>query len=92
MDTSPAALLVRQPIVDLRADLIGYRLSCQAGAQGEHKLARGYEPVETFSAHEFADVRLSSAVEDFLRRERAHVEAEIEVYGEHVPFKKGENL
>jgi EAL and modified HD-GYP domain-containing signal transduction protein len=35
MDTSPAALLVRQPIVDLRADLIGYRLSCQAGAQGE---------------------------------------------------------
>jgi predicted N-acyltransferase len=66
-------------------------LRVEAGAQGEHKLARGYEPVETFSAHEFADARLSSAVEDFLRRERAHVEAEIEVYGEHVPFKKGEN-
>ena len=66
-------------------------LRVEAGAQGEHKLARGYEPVETFSAHEFADARLSSAVEDFLRRERAHVEAEIEIYGEHVPFKKGEN-
>ena len=63
-------------------------LRVEAGAQGEHKLARGYEPVETFSVHEFADARLSSAVEDFLRRERAHVEAEIEIYGEHVPFKK----
>lgn len=63
-------------------------LRVEAGAQGEHKLARGYEPVETFSAHEFADARLSAAVKDFLGRERAHVEAEIEIYGEHVPFKK----
>ena len=61
----------------------------EAGAQGEHKLARGYEPVETYSAHEFADVRLTRAVEQFLRREREHVEAEIEIYGEHVPFRKG---
>jgi predicted N-acyltransferase len=61
----------------------------EAGAQGEHKLARGYEPVETYSAHEFADARLTRAVEQFLRREREHVEAEIEIYGEHVPFKKG---
>ncbi len=64
-------------------------LRVEAGAQGEHKLARGYEPVETFSAHEFADVRLAAAVKDFLVRERTHVEAEIEIYGEHVPFKKG---
>jgi predicted N-acyltransferase len=63
-------------------------LRVEAGAQGEHKLARGYEPVETFSAHEFADARLARAVEDFLTRERAHVDAEIEIYGEHVPFKK----
>ena len=63
-------------------------LRVEAGAQGEHKLARGYEPVETFSAHEFADARLSAAVEDFLRRERAHVEAEIDIYSEHTPFKK----
>jgi predicted N-acyltransferase len=65
-------------------------LRVEAGAQGEHKLARGYAPVETFSAHEFADARLARAVEDFLARERAHVEAEIEIYGEHVPFKKGD--
>ncbi len=61
----------------------------EAGAQGEHKLARGYEPVETFSAHEFADPRLTRAIEGFLTQERQHVEAEIEVYGEHVPFRKG---
>jgi predicted N-acyltransferase len=64
-------------------------LRVEAGAQGEHKLARGYEPVETYSAHEFADARLTRAIEGFLRQEREHVEAEIEIYGEHVPFKKG---
>jgi hypothetical protein len=64
-------------------------LRVEAGAQGEHKLARGYEPVETFSAHEFADARLTRAIQGFLEREREHVEAEIEIYGEHVPFKKG---
>ncbi|MDB5643262.1 MAG: hypothetical protein JWN07_2579 [Hyphomicrobiales bacterium] len=64
-------------------------LRVEAGAQGEHKLARGYEPVETYSAHEFADARLTRAIEGFLEREREHVEAEIEIYGEHVPFKKG---
>ncbi|MDB5594018.1 MAG: family N-acetyltransferase [Hyphomicrobiales bacterium] len=61
----------------------------EAGAQGEHKLARGYEPVTTYSAHEFADPRLARAVAGFLEQERDHVEAEIEIYGEHVPFKKG---
>jgi hypothetical protein len=64
-------------------------LRVEAGAQGEHKLARGYEPVETYSAHEFADARLTRAIEGFLRQEREHVEAEIEIYSEHVPFKKG---
>ena len=61
----------------------------EAGAQGEHKLARGYEPVETYSAHEFADPRLTRAIAGFLEQERQHIEAEIEIYGEHVPFKKG---
>jgi predicted N-acyltransferase len=64
-------------------------LRVEAGAQGDHKLARGYEPVETYSAHEFADARLTRAVAGFLKSEREHVEAEIEIYGEHVPFKKG---
>lgn len=61
----------------------------EAGAQGEHKLARGYEPVETFSAHEFDDPRLTRAVASFLERERDQVETEIEIYGEHTPFRKG---
>ena len=64
-------------------------LRVEAGAQGEHKLARGYEPVETYSAHEFADARLTRAIQGFLKQERDHVEAEIEIYGEHVPFRKG---
>lgn len=47
----------------------------EAGAQGEHKLLRGYDPVITTSAHDIADPGLHRAVADFLRRERAHVAA-----------------
>ena len=61
----------------------------EAGAQGEHKLARGYEPVPTYSAHEFADPRLSVAADDFFRREAGAVDKWIEAYAEHTPFKKG---
>jgi hypothetical protein len=42
----------------------------EAGAQGEHKLARGYLPVETYSAHWLADPGLHRAVESYLKRER----------------------
>ena len=62
----------------------------EAGAQGEHKLLRGYEPVPTYSAHYLPDPRFARAVEDFLRRERAEMERLIEAYGEHTPFRKGE--
>lgn len=61
----------------------------EAGAQGEHKLARGYEPVMTHSAHEFADPRLSRAVADYLDHERAHVAREIAALGDYTPFRKG---
>lgn len=47
----------------------------EAGAQGEHKLLRGYDPVITASAHDIADPALRRAVADFLRRERSHVAA-----------------
>lgn len=60
----------------------------EAGAQGEHKLARGYQPVETYSVHDIADPRLARAVRDYLRQERQHNEYAMEVYGEHVPFRK----
>ena len=60
----------------------------EAGAQGEHKLARGYRPVETYSAHHFDDPRMRRAVADFLDHERRHVDATISMYEDHVPFRK----
>jgi uncharacterized protein len=60
----------------------------EAGAQGEHKLARGYRPVATRSAHEFADPRLHAAVADYLTREREAVAAMIEDYEEALPFRR----
>jgi predicted N-acyltransferase len=60
----------------------------EAGAQGEHKLARGYRPVTTYSAHNFADPRMTRAIGDYLKNERRHIEAAIDIYGEHVPFRK----
>ena len=62
----------------------------EAGAQGEHKLARGYGPVTTYSAHDFADPRMTKAIGDYLERERVHVDEEIEMYAEHVPFRKAD--
>jgi predicted N-acyltransferase len=62
----------------------------EAGAQGEHKLARGYRPVVTYSAHEFADARLARAVADYLRHERAAVARTIAHYEDRAPFRKVE--
>ncbi|MGO4872524.1 MAG: GNAT family N-acetyltransferase [Roseiarcus sp.] len=60
----------------------------EAGAQGEHKLARGYRPVATYSAHEFADARFQRAVADYLERERAAIEETIAEYAEQLPFRR----
>ena len=60
----------------------------EAGAQGEHKLARGYRPSLTYSVHDIADPRLARAIADYLRQERLYVENAVEVYGEHVPFRR----
>ena len=60
----------------------------EAGAQGGHKLARGYEPVATWSAHYIADPRFRSAIADFLERERAGVQQDRLWLGERAPFKK----
>ncbi len=59
----------------------------EAGAQGEHKLARGYRPVITRSAHWIADRNFRAAVADYLRREREAVVAEHAFLDEHSPFK-----
>ena len=61
----------------------------EAGAQGEHKLLRGYMPVETYSAHHVAHPGLRRAVEDYLAREREAVTEHIEELTQHGPFKKG---
>ena len=60
----------------------------EAGAQGEHKLSRGYRPVATYSAHEFADVRMQRAIADYLARERPAVAEAIEEYAERLPFRR----
>jgi hypothetical protein len=61
----------------------------EAGAQGPHKLARGYRPVPTWSAHYIADRSFRAAVADFLSRERPAVEREMEELDELAPFRKG---
>jgi predicted N-acyltransferase len=60
----------------------------EAGAQGEHKIQRGYLPVETWSAHWIRDPGFAQAVEDFLKRERAAMRAEIAALGESSPFRR----
>lgn len=60
----------------------------EAGAQGEHKLARGYQPVATYSAHDIADPGLKRAIADYLKRERSYVEEAVTELASATPFKK----
>jgi uncharacterized protein len=60
----------------------------EAGAQGEHKLARGYLPNTTYSAHYIADPAFRRAIDDYLKRERSYVEAAGRELLEASPFRK----
>jgi len=60
----------------------------EAGAQGEHKLARGYRPTKTYSAHWIRDPGFRRAVENFLVEERREVERGIAILDSHNPFRK----
>ena len=60
----------------------------EAGAQGGHKLARGYEPVQTWSAHHIVHSGFREAVADFLARERQGIAADQLCLGERTPFKR----
>jgi uncharacterized protein len=60
----------------------------EAGAQGEHKISRGYMPTTTYSAHYILDPALRRAIEDFLKRERAYVAAAGAELAEATPFRK----
>jgi predicted N-acyltransferase len=61
----------------------------EAGAQGGHKLARGYAPVPTWSAHYIPDAGFRRAIADFLERERAGVQQDRLWLEERAPFRKG---
>jgi predicted N-acyltransferase len=68
---------------------IAHRLArVEAGAQGAHKLARGYLPSETYSAHYIADRALRRAVADYLKRERLAVAREIALLIEESPYRQ----
>ncbi|MGH6833140.1 MAG: GNAT family N-acetyltransferase, partial [Methyloceanibacter sp.] len=60
----------------------------EAGAQGAHKLARGYLPAETYSAHYIADPGLRRAIADYLKRERRAVAREIALLAEEAPYRR----
>ena len=62
----------------------------EAGAQGEHKLARGYVPEKTYSLHHLAHPGLSRAVAEYLEHERAAIDENQQQLGEHTPFRHTE--
>ena len=64
----------------------------EAGAQGEHKLARGYLPVETYSAHWIADPGLKRAVERYLKQERAMVTENSAELTDMGPYRKAAGI
>jgi len=59
----------------------------EGGAQGEHKLARGFLPVACRSAHWIKDDRFKHAVSEFLRRETSGIDRFVDELGEHAPYK-----
>jgi predicted N-acyltransferase len=68
---------------------IVHKLKCvEAGAQGEHKVARGYRPTITRSAHWIADPGFRRAVADYLKAERRQVAKDGEALAELLPFRE----
>jgi hypothetical protein len=64
-------------------------LRVEAGAQGEHKLARGYLPIPTYSAHWIADPKFRAAIEHYLRTEGRFVGENAALLAAHSPFRQG---
>lgn len=60
----------------------------ESGAQGEHKLLRGFVPQPVWSMHEVADPRLAAATREWLGRERAHRGAYLRAAASHLPFRR----
>ncbi|MEY5021266.1 MAG: hypothetical protein RJA91_835 [Pseudomonadota bacterium] len=64
----------------------------EGGAQGEHKLARGFEPFNTFSYHRIFDEKFEHAIKDFLRREKSGIDQYTNELNERAPYKTDLNL
>jgi predicted N-acyltransferase len=60
----------------------------EPGTQGEHKISRGFEPTETWSAHWLSHPQFADAVDAYLDRERTYTDDYIETVREHIPFKR----
>ncbi|MEC9375789.1 MAG: GNAT family N-acetyltransferase [Pseudomonadota bacterium] len=62
----------------------------EPGTQGEHKISRGFSPTETWSAHWLLHNEFSSAIDQYLDRERNYIDEYIDAAAEHTPYKKTE--
>ena len=69
-------------------ETFGYNQRFEPGTQGEHKVARGFVPTLTHSAHRIADPRFRRAIADYLRAEGASVDEYAAGIGEHVPYRQ----
>jgi predicted N-acyltransferase len=64
-------------------------LECfEPGTQGEHKISRGFVPTETWSAHWLSRPDFARAIDDYLHREREHIDHYIDMTSEHIPYRK----
>ncbi len=59
----------------------------EPGTQGEHKIARGFIPTQTWSAHWLSEPRFAAAVDDFLQREGNHIDEYMDVVRDHIPYR-----
>jgi len=59
----------------------------EPGTQGEHKIARGFSPTRTGSAHWISDERFAAAIDSYLKEEGEHIDAYMESLASHVPYK-----
>ena len=67
-------------------------VSFEGGAQGGHKLARGFEPFNTFSFHRIFDEKFELAIKDFLRREKTGIDQYTNELNERAPYKTELNI
>jgi predicted N-acyltransferase len=101
---TPAALYGRYWGADTHVDLLHFETAYyagieraierklplfEAGAQGEHKLLRGFEPARTYSAHWIRHAGMSAAIEDHTRREAAAIDQELAELAKFGPYRDG---